>query len=81
MRTNPKQCNSEAIKKLLQCAWDAQGARPPLKENEHRHEFKILHRLRKYFKTKIVAAGVKELNVALLMDHKTGKTEIGLSLR
>jgi hypothetical protein len=65
MGTNPKKCNSEAIRKLLQSAWDAQGIRPPLKENEQRHEFKTTHGLRKCFKTKTVAAGMKELNVAL----------------
>lgn len=75
MRTNPKKCNSEATKKLLQRAWDAQDVRTPLKENEHRHEFKNTHGLRKYFKTKTVAAGMKELNVALLMDHKTGLSD------
>jgi integrase len=72
MPTNPQKCQVEAIKKLIQRALEVQGVRPPLKENEHRHEFKSTHGLRKYFKTKTVAAGMHPLNVELLMDHKTG---------
>jgi hypothetical protein len=72
MPTNPKKCEVEAIKKLIQVALRVQGVRPPLKESEHRHEFKTTHGLRKYFKTKTVAAGMNPLNAELLMDHKVG---------
>jgi hypothetical protein len=75
MVTNPQKLRVEAIKKLIQRAWEVQGVREPLKENEHRHEFKTTHGLRKYFKTKTVAAGMDPLNVELLMDHKTGVTD------
>jgi integrase len=70
--THPQKLEVEAIKKLIQRAWEVQGVREPLKENEHRHEFKTMHGFRKYYRTKTVAAGMDPLNVEFLMDHKTG---------
>jgi hypothetical protein len=72
MVTNPQKLRVKAIKKLIHHALEVQGIREPLEENEHRHEFKTTHGLRKYFKTKTVAAGMDPLNVELLMDHTTG---------
>jgi hypothetical protein len=71
----PKRLKSSGIKKLLHRALWEQGIREPLAEGQRRHEFKAAHGLRKFFDTCLENARVKQLNVALLISHKTGMAD------
>ena len=75
LATNPKKLSSIAITRLLErAAWE-QGLRKKLSANSKRHEWKVAHGFRKYFKTRTEFAGMKSLHVETLMGHDTGITE------
>ena len=49
-----------------------QGLRKKLDSNKKRHEFQTDHGLRKWFKTRCQLAGMKPINIEILMNHSTG---------
>ena len=69
----PKQFKSTGIKTLVGRALQIQGIRPRLglKNGEKNHEWKTLHRFRKFFKTH-AEKNMKSLNVEILMGHDIG---------
>ena len=71
MATNPQRLKIEGVKKLLNRALASADLRGALHSGEHRHEFKLSHGYRKYFKSNAERI-MRPLNVELLMDHKTG---------
>ena len=63
-----------AVKKLLNKSLWEQGIRtkPQTSNGANRYEFKTTHGLRKWFKTRAEQAGMKPINVELLMGHSVG---------
>lgn len=72
---NPKKLEQTGIKKALNRALWAQGLRDLLPEGEHRHEWKMSHGFRKFFKTNAERAGMLSANVEMLMDHAKGVSD------
>lgn len=70
--TEPQKLTSIGIKRLMERALWAQGIRNKLEKNKKRHEFQTDHGLRKWFKTRCEMAGMKPINVEILMGHSTG---------
>jgi hypothetical protein len=66
-----------AIKKLLNIPLWEQGIRtkPQSSHGANRYEFKAAHGLRKWFKTRTEQAGMKPINVELLMGHSLGLSD------
>ena len=56
----------------MQRALFAQGLRKKLEQGKKRHEFQANHAFRKWFKTRCEMAGMKPINVEVLMGHSTG---------
>jgi hypothetical protein len=71
LAANPKKLKSSGIKSMMERAYRSQGLWKPL-ENTRRHEFKIMHGFRKWFKTKCENAGMKSINIEILMGHNIG---------
>lgn len=71
--TVPKKLQPNGVKKILVRAMRSQGIRQSLdKDNgQKRHEFKLAHGYRKYFKSNAERV-MRPINVELLMDHKIG---------
>jgi integrase len=67
----PEQLSIHGVKKLLNRALWEQGLRKPL-NGSRRHEFKESHGFRKFFKTRSEHAGMKPINVEIMMGHKVG---------
>lgn len=74
LATNPIKLQVQGVSKVLRTALYVQGLRDLLPEGEHRHEFKLSHGFRKYFKSNAERV-MRPLNVELLMDHKTGVSD------
>jgi hypothetical protein len=70
--TMPKQLKSDGIKRLIERALWAQGIRKNLPGNKKRHEFLANHSYRKWFKTRCELAGMKPINIEILMNHSVG---------
>ena len=68
----PRNLKSTGVKQLMQRALFAQGLRKKLEGDKKRHEFQSNHAFRKWFKTCCEMAGMKPLNVEVLMGHSTG---------
>jgi hypothetical protein len=49
-----------------------QGLRKKLESGKKRHEFQTDHGFRKWFKTRCELAGMKPINIEILMGHSTG---------
>jgi integrase len=72
LATNPKKLKSSAITRILErAAWE-QGVRKPLPNGCKRHEWKVAHGFRKYYKSCTEFVGMKSLNIELLMGHDIG---------
>ena len=69
---NPRNLKSAGVKQLMQRALFAQGLRKKLEQGKKRHEFQANHAFRKWFKTRCEMAGMKPINVEVLMGHSTG---------
>jgi hypothetical protein len=69
---NSRNLKSTGVKQLMQRALFAQGLRKKLKGGKKRHEFQANHAFRKRFKTRCEMAGMKSINVEVLMGHPTG---------
>jgi hypothetical protein len=68
----PKKLELDGMKTLIHDALKAQGLRTTLQAGKHRHEFKAIHGLRKFFRTRAEEAGVKSIHIKMLMGHSTG---------
>ncbi|MBI3860083.1 MAG: site-specific integrase [Thaumarchaeota archaeon] len=67
--TKPKRVSSKSIKNEIgHLLWKV-GLRS---ERKRVHEFKLAHGFRKFFKSRCELAGVKTLNVEILMGHQVG---------
>jgi hypothetical protein len=71
LATKPKKFQIKGMQSLLGQAFWVQNIRDTLQDGEHRHEFKLSHGFRKYFKSNAERV-MRPINVELLMDHKTG---------
>ena len=70
--TVPKKLTSLGVKRLMERAIWAQGLRKKLEPGKKRHPFQANHSLRKWFKTRCEIAGMKPINIELLMNHSVG---------
>jgi uncharacterized small protein (DUF1192 family) len=50
----------------------SEGIRKPLEPGKKRHEFQADHGYRKWFKTQCELAGMKSINIEVLMGHSIG---------
>jgi len=70
--TKPKKLAPIGIKKLINRAIWAQGLRKRLEKGKKRHPFQDIHCYRKWFKTRCEIAGMKPINVEILLSHNVG---------
>lgn len=68
----PVKLQSEGVKRLMEDALWTQGLRKKLESGKKRHEFQTDHGFRKWFKTRCELAGMKPINIEILMGHSTG---------
>jgi hypothetical protein len=68
----PVRLKSSGIKRLMEDALWSQGIRKPLELGKRRHEFQADHGYRKWFKTQCELAGMKSINIEILMGHSIG---------
>jgi hypothetical protein len=69
---SPRKLKSTGVKRLMEDAIWNQGLRKKLEPGKKRHEFQADHGLRKWFKTRCELAGMKPINIEVLMGHSTG---------
>ncbi len=72
MLLNQKKLAPIGIKKLINRAIWAQGLRKRLEKGKKRHPFQAIHCYRKWFKTRCEMAGMKPINVEILLSHNVG---------
>jgi integrase len=70
--TVPKILKHTGVKSLMERALRAQGIRTQLEEGKKRYPFQTDHGFRKWFKTRCELAGMKPINIEILMGHSTG---------
>ena len=70
--SKPNRLTSIGIKKLVNRAIWAQGLRKKLEGGKKRHPFQAIHCYRKWFKTRCEMAGMKPINVEILLSHNVG---------
>jgi integrase len=70
--SKPNKLASIGIKKLVNRAIWAQGLRKKLENGKKRHPFQAIHCYRKWFKTRCEMAGMKPINVEILLSHNVG---------
>jgi len=70
--TVPRQLKPDGIKRVMERALWAQGIRKNRASNKKRHEFQVNHSYRKWFKTRCELAGMKPINIEILLNHSTG---------
>lgn len=70
--TIPKKLEPTGIKRLIERAIWAQGLRKKLENGKKRHPFQAIHCFRKWFKTRCEIAGMKPINVEILLSHSVG---------
>lgn len=63
---------STGVKRLMERALRAQGIRNKLQNGKKRYEFQANHGLRKWFKTRTEMAGMRSINIEILMGHSLG---------
>ena len=71
LATNPKKLKSSGIKRLLERSVWEQGIRKPLTEGTNRHEWKIAHGYRKFYKSHAEQV-MRPINVEMTMGHNIG---------
>jgi hypothetical protein len=71
LATSPKKLKSSGIKRLLERAVWEQGIRRPLTEGANRHEWKIAHGYRKFYKSRAEQI-MRPINVEITMGHDIG---------
>ena len=70
--TKPERLSSLGIKRLMERAIWAQGLRKKLEVGKKRHPYQANHSLRKWFKTRCEIAGMRSINIEMLMGHSIG---------
>lgn len=70
--TKPKKLAATGIKRLIERAIWAQGLRKRLENGRKRHPFQAIHCFRKWFKTRCEIAGMKPINIEILLSHSVG---------
>lgn len=70
--SKPKKLAASGIKRLIERAIWSQGLRKKLENGKKRHPFQAIHSLRKWFKTRCEIAGMKPINVEILLSHNVG---------
>ncbi len=70
--TKPNKLTSIGLKKLVNRAIWAQALRKKLENGKKRHPFQAIHCYRKWFKTRCEMAGMKPINVEILLSHQVG---------
>lgn len=70
--SKPNKLTSIGIKKLVNRAIWAQGLRKKLENGKKRHPFQAIHCYRKWYKTRCEMAGMKPINVEILLSHNVG---------
>jgi hypothetical protein len=70
--TAPKRLKSNGVKSLIQDALWSQDIRKKSQLNGNRYEFQTDHGFRKWFKTRCELAGMKSINIEILMGHSIG---------
>lgn len=70
--TAPKKLETIGIKRLINDALWAQGVRKKSQLNGKRYEFQADHGFRKWFKTRCELAGMRSINIEILMGHSIG---------
>jgi integrase len=70
--TAPKKLETIGIKRLINDALWSQGIRKKSQLNKNRYEFQVDHGFRKWFKTRCELAGIKSINIELLIGHSIG---------
>lgn len=71
LANDPKQLKVHGIKNLINRALWEQGVRENLRDGERRHEFKMVHGFRKFFKT-MAEQKMSPANVEILLNHDIG---------
>jgi integrase len=72
LANKPVRLKSSGIKRLMEDALWSQGIRKRLDPGKRRHEFQVDHGYRKWFKTQCELAGMKSINIEILMGHSIG---------
>jgi integrase len=75
LATIPKKLYHSGIKSLIERALRAQGIRTKLEVGKKRHPFQTDHGFRKFFKTRCEMAGLRSINVEILLNHSVGVTD------
>jgi hypothetical protein len=70
--TAPKKLKSNGTKALIEDALWSQDIRKKSQINRNRYEFQTDHGFRKWFKTRCELAGMKSINIEILMGHSVG---------
>jgi hypothetical protein len=68
----PKKLETIGIKRLINDALWSQGIRKKSQLNRNRYEFQVDHGFRKWFKTRCELAGMKSINIEILIGHSIG---------
>lgn len=71
----PKKLKHTGVKSLIERALRSQGIRTQLEVGRKRYPFQTDHGFRKFFKTRCEMAGMKSLNVEVLLNHSTGVSD------
>lgn len=70
--TAPKKLKSSGVKRLVEDALWTQDIRNKSRINGKRYEFQSNHGFRKWFKTRCEIAGMRSINIEILMGHSIG---------
>ncbi len=73
--TAPKKLETIGIKRLVNDALWVQGVRKKSQLSKNRYEFQADHGFRKWFKTRCELAGMKSINIEILMGHSIGVSD------
>lgn len=73
--TAPRKLETIGIKRLINDALWAQGVRKKSQLNGKRYDFQADHGLRKWFKTRLELAGMKSINIEILMGRSLGLSD------
>jgi hypothetical protein len=69
---DPSKLQSSGVKRLMEDALWTQGIRKKSNLIKNRYEFQTDHGLRKWYKTRCELAGMKSINIEILMGHSIG---------
>ena len=70
--TAPKKLRSNGVRGLIEDALWTQDVRKKSQINGNRYEFQANHGMRKWFKTRCEIAGMRSINIEILMGHSIG---------